>query len=366
MLKQPPLIASLPLYVPGKPIEAVAREFNLEPSQIAKLASNENPLGSPVAVRKALQATLEKLHIYPDGAAVDLRERIAQKFGFQKEWVVVGNGSAEIIEMIAKGFLDKGDKAMFSQYGFAMYRVATLASNHDYQEVKAAPGYRHDLKAFLGSIDASTKVIYIANPNNPTGTMLTAQEMDEFVAAVPEHVLIVIDEAYYEFVRNPNFPNSMKYIKDQARKNVIILRTFSKIYGLAGLRVGYGFAHPDVCNGIEKVRSPFNTNLPAQIGCAAALDCDDHVKKSADLVESERKYMRTELEKMGLRVYGEEGNFVMVDVNKNGNDVFVELQKRGVIVRPLGGYDLPSCLRVSFGHHEENVKFVSALKDILK
>jgi histidinol-phosphate aminotransferase len=365
MPKLPSLIESLPIYVPGKPIEAVAKEYHLDPSKIAKLASNENPLGAPSLVRQAIAETLEKLHIYPDGAAVQLRECIAKKFGLEKDWVVVGNGSAEIIEMIAKGFLDKGDKAMFSQYGFAMYRVAILASNHDYQEVKASPGYRHNLKAFLNDIDATTKVIYIANPNNPTGTMLTADEMDEFVAAVPDHILIVIDEAYYEFVRNSTFPNSLKYIKEQGRKNVIVLRTFSKIYGLAGLRVGYGFAHPDVCSGIEKVRSPFNTNLLAQVGCAKALECDSHVQQSANLVESERKYMRGELEKLGLKVYGEEGNFVMVDVKRNGHEVFVELQKRGVIVRPLGGYDLPTCLRVSFGHHSENEKFINSLKDVL-
>lgn len=365
MLKMPPLIASLPIYVPGKPIDAVAKEFHLDPKKIAKLASNENPLGSPHEVREALRETLNKLHIYPDGAAVDLREKIAQKFGFTRDWVVVGNGSAEIIEMIAKGFLDRGERAMYSQYGFAMYRVAILASNHEIQEVQAAPGYRHDLKGFLKAIDSSTRVIYIANPNNPTGTMLTSDEMDEFVAAVPDDILIVIDEAYYEFVRNPKFPNSMKYIREYGRKNVIILRTFSKIYGLAGLRVGYGFAHPEICNAIEKVRSPFNTNLLAQVGCAAALDCDDHVRMSADLVENERRYMHTELHKMGLKVFGEEGNFVMVDVARDGNSVFVELQKRGVIVRPLGGYDLPTCLRVSFGSHEENTKFISALKEIL-
>ncbi len=366
MLKMPQLIATLPIYVPGKPIEAVAKEFNINPDQIAKLASNENPLGSPIEVRKAIQEALNKLHIYPDGAAVDLREHIAKKFDLQRDWVVVGNGSAEIIEMIAKAFLDSGDRAMFSQYGFAMYRVATLASNHQFQEVKAAPGYRHDLDAFLENIDNTTKVIYLANPNNPTGTMLTAEELDKFVAKVPEHILIVIDEAYFEFVKHCEFPNSMKYIKEQGRKNVIILRTFSKIYGLAGLRVGYGFAHPYVCRGIEKVRSPFNTNLLAQIGCSIALDCDNHVARSATLVAAERSFMRFELAKMKLKVYGEEGNFLMVDVGRDGNSVFVELQKQGVIVRPLSGYDLPNCLRVSFGNHEENLKFIEALKDILQ
>jgi histidinol-phosphate aminotransferase len=361
----PSLIASLPIYVPGKPIEAVAREYNIDAKSIAKLASNENPLGCAPEVKRVLAEALNKLHIYPDGAAVELREKIAALENLTKEWVVVGNGSAEIIEMIAKGFLDKNDRAMFSQYGFAMYRVATLASNHHYQEVPAAPGYRHNLREMLKQIDDTTKVIYIANPNNPTGTVIPSEELDAFIAAVPSNILVVIDEAYFEFVKSAAFPNSMKYVREQGRQNVIVLRTFSKAYGLAGLRVGYGFAHPDLCRGIEKVRSPFNTNLPAQIGCAMALECQDHVAKSSALVENERRYMQAEIESMGLKVHGEEGNFLMVDVGRDGGPVFVALQQHGVIVRPLHGYDLPNCLRVSFGTHSENEKFITALKIVL-
>jgi histidinol-phosphate aminotransferase len=362
----PSLIASLPMYVPGKPIEAVAREYHLDPHSIAKLASNENPLGAPSEVKALLKDAVEKLHIYPDGAAVDLREKLASTVGLDKDWVVVGNGSAEIIEMIAKGFLDKGERAMFSQYGFAMYRVATLASNHLFQEVPAGPGYRHDLNAMLKQIDDTTKVIYIANPNNPTGTMLNSDELDAFVATVPQRILIVIDEAYIEFVKNSKFPNALKYIREQQRKNVIVLRTFSKAYGLAGLRVGYGFAHPEICQSIEKVRSPFNTNLLAQIGCAKALECKNHVQHSAELVRSERNFMKAELEAMGLKVHGDEGNFLMVDVGRDGGPVFTALQQHGVIVRPLHGYDLPNLLRVSFGLRADNQKFISALKEILK
>jgi histidinol-phosphate aminotransferase len=365
MLKMPQLIASLPTYVPGKPIEAVAREFNLNPTDIAKLASNENPLGAPKAAQEAAARTLTGLHIYPDGASVNLRDKIAAKFGVERDWVVVGNGSAEIIEMVAKGYLDTDETTMFSQYGFAMYKVATLASNHAFQEIPAAPGYRHDLNRFLMEITSKTKVIYIANPNNPTGTRISKEELDRFVNEVPEHVLIVIDEAYQEYVESSDFPDSLDYVRKQDKRNVLVLRTFSKIYGLAALRLGYGFGHPTLLRGIEKVRSPFNINLMAQVAGVAALDCADHVAASKKLVKEGKAQILDRLKPLGLKIFGDEGNFLMIDTGHDAIRVFTELQRRGVIVRPLSGYDLPTCIRVTFGTAAENEKFCKALKEIL-
>ncbi|NOZ13669.1 MAG: histidinol-phosphate transaminase [Acidobacteria bacterium] len=365
MIRQPKLINSLSPYVPGKPIETVAREYGLDPSEIAKLASNENPLGTPQKVKDALHEAIDRVFIYPDGGAYYLREKMGKKFNIDPDWIFFGNGAAEIIEMAAKALLDVGETAMYSQYGFAMYKVATYASNHRGVEIPAGPGYHQDLDAFLKAIDDTTKIIYLSNPNNPTTTMIPAEELNRFVEQVPDHILIVIDEAYYEFVDNEQYPDSMKYIREQGRKNIIILRTFSKIYGLAGLRVGYGFAHPDLLFMLGKVRSPFNVNLLAQVACIAAMDCDDHVHASVAHVKKEKEFVLKELDRLGLRYLAEEGNFVAVNVERDVVPVFTEMQRRGVIVRPLQGYDMPEWFRMSFGHRYENEKFIRVLEEVL-
>ncbi len=364
-VKQPKFVSSLAPYVPGKPVETVAREYGLDPEDIVKLASNENPLGAPEEVNEVLRQSIDKIHYYPDGGAYYLREKVAERMGVNPDWIIFGNGSCELIEYAAKAFLDYGEHSIFSEYAFAMYKIATLASNHGYKEVKAK-NFAHDLEAFLEEIDSQTKIIYIANPNNPTTTMITGKELDYFVQKVPNNILIVLDEAYYEFVENPNYPDSMKYIKEWRMDNVLILRTFSKIYGLAGLRVGYGMANPDLITKLEKVRSPFNLNLFAQTACIKALDCHSHVEKSKELVKNEKKFVLTELDKMGLQYLAEEGNFIAVNVERDVNEVFAEMQKRGVIVRPLkGGYNMPTWFRMSFGLREHNVKFIKVLKEVL-
>lgn len=366
IVKVPDRIASLSVYVPGKPIEAVAREYALRPESIAKLASNENPLGAPRVVRERLASCLNDLHIYPDGAALGLRTRLARKFDLSPEWVVVGNGSAELIEIAVRAYLDHGEHLICSQYAFSIAKIATEASNHEAIEIPAGPDYGHDLNAILKAINEKTKIIYVANPNNPTGSLITARELDAFIAQVPERVLVVIDEAYYEYICNADFPNSLKYVAQDGRKNVIVLRTFSKIYGLAALRVGYGFAHPEVIQGLEKVRSPFNTNALGQMAATWALDCDEHVRDSAHLANIEREFLREGLRRLRLPVYGVAGNFLAVDLGCDGRMVFDKLQARGVIIRPLAGYGLPTFIRVSTGRRTEDEKFLVELERVLR
>lgn len=363
MLNQPRLIASLSPYIPGKPIETVAREYGLDPKKIAKLASNENPLGPPKAVQDALHENIANIHIYPDGGAYNLRTKMAAKFQVDPDWIIFGNGSVEIIEMSARAFLDVGDQTLYSKYAFAMYKIATLASNHEGVEIEADDRFGHDLDAFLAAIDEKTKIIYIANPNNPTSTLLDQAAMDRFIEQVPDDILVIIDEAYFEFVENPDYADSMKYLRE-GRKNVMVLRTFSKIYGLAGLRVGYGFGHPETLAMLEKVRSPFNLNLLAQVACEVALDCDDHVRKSRELVQRERAFVKEGLDKMGLRYIGDEGNFIIVDMETDICPIFEAMQQKGVIVRPLMGYGMPTWLRMSYGIHEENARFLKVLDEV--
>lgn len=362
----PKWIDALHPYVPGKPIETVAREYGLDPNKIAKLASNENPLGVPKAVQEAIASHAAGVYLYPDGAAFDLRRKVAEKSGIDDNWIIFGNGCVEIIEMVAKAFLDQDDHSMYSQYAFPMYKIATFATNHVGKEIPSAPEYRHDLNAFIDAIDDHTKVIFIANPNNPTTTMLTQKQMDDFVDKVPDRVLVVLDEAYFEYMDHPDYPDSMRYIREQERKNVIILRTFSKIYGLAGLRVGYGFAHPDLIHLVEKVRSPFNVNLLGQVACIAALDCDAHVKASRDHVLKEKAFVTRGLDEMGLPYMAEQGNFLMVDTGRDAAETFVSMQKQGVIVRPLKGFGLTQHIRMSYGTRQENQAFLSALKSAIQ
>lgn len=364
MLKQPRLISSLSPYIPGKPIETVAREFGLDPNEIAKLASNENPLGAPQSVKDKVRSYIDQMHIYPDGGAYNLREKMAGKYGVDPDWIIFGNGSVEIIEMTAKAFLDVGEQTLYSKHAFAMYKIATLASNHEGKEIEADSRLGHDLPAFLNAIDEKTKIIYIANPNNPTSTMLTSEEMDRFIDQVPENILVVLDEAYFEFVENPDYPDCMKYLR-KGRKNILVLRTFSKIFGLAGLRVGYGFGHPEMLAQLEKVRSPFNVNLLAQVACMEALDCDDHIRRSVDLVKEEKAFVIEGLEKLKLPYIGEEGNFIVVDTGRDVCGVFEAMQKRGVIVRPLIGYGMPTWFRMSFGLRKDNERFLQVLKEVL-
>ncbi|MBV8175105.1 MAG: histidinol-phosphate transaminase [Verrucomicrobia bacterium] len=346
-------------YVPGKPIEDVARELGLEPSQIVKLASNENPLGpSPIAV-KAMQEALLKVHFYPDGGGYHLRAGIAQKFGLHIDNVMLGNGSNEIIEFLGHAFLRPGDNIVTAEHAFVVYKIMAKLFG---AETVGVPDLNltHDLPAMAAAINDRTKLVYIANPNNPTGTMVGEDELDQFIDRVPESVVIALDEAYYEFLPEP--PDTLKYLKDHP--NVIALRTFSKIQGLAGLRIGYGLAHADLIRLLQKTRQPFNVNSIAQIGALAGLQDDKHQAKTREVVRQGREFLESEFRKRGLEHVPSVANFVLVKVGK-GKEVFQRLLKRGMIVRAMDEYKLPEWIRVSVGTPEQNRRFFEDLDQVL-
>jgi histidinol-phosphate aminotransferase len=342
-------------YVPGKPIEDVARELGLEPDQIVKLASNENPLGpSPKAV-VAMRAALEKAHFYPDGGGYHLRSAIARKFGLTIDQVMLGNGSNEIIEFLGHAFLHPGANIITADHAFVVYKLMATLFGADTIEI-ADPDLVHDLPAMAAAINERTKLVYVANPNNPTGTMVDEPSLDRLVDIVPDNVVIVLDEAYYEFVPSP--PNTLKYIADH--KNVILLRTFSKIQGLAGLRIGYGLAHPDLIRLLQKTRQPFNANAIAQAGAMAGLLDEEHQTKTRDLTAEGRAFLEAGFAKRGLEYVPSVANFVLVRVG-NGKEIFQKLLKRGMIVRAMDEYKLPDWIRVSVGKPDQNRRFFEDL-----
>jgi histidinol-phosphate aminotransferase len=346
-------------YIPGKPIEDVARELGLEPSQIVKLASNENPLGpSPIAV-KAMQEALPNAHFYPDGGGYHLRAGIAQKFGLSTDRVMLGNGSNEIIEFLGHAFLRPGDNIVTAEHAFAIYKIMAKLFGAETIEVQD-PDLTADLPAMACAINDRTKIVYIANPNNPTGTMVGEDELDRFIERVPKSVVIALDEAYYEFLPEP--PDTLKYLHDHP--NVIALRTFSKIQGLAGLRIGYGLAHEELIRLLQKTRQPFNVNSIAQIGALAGLQDDAYQAKTREVIREGRDFLQTEFRKRNLEYVPSVANFVLVKVGK-GKEVFQRLLKRGMIVRAMDEYKLPEWIRVSVGTPEQNRRFLEDLENVL-
>jgi histidinol-phosphate aminotransferase len=350
----------LVVYIPGKPIEDVARELGLEASQIVKLASNENPLGpSPVAVQ-AMKEALEKAHFYPDGGGYHLRNGIAEKYGVSIDNVMLGTGSNEIIEFLGHAFLKPGDNIVTAEHAFVVYKILAKLFGADTVEVPD-PKLTHDLPAMAAAINDRTKIVYIANPNNPTGTMVSEEALDRFVDRVPQNVVIALDEAYYEFLPDP--PNTLKYFRDHP--NVIVLRTFSKIQGLAGLRIGYGLGHADFIRLLQKTRQPFNVNSIAQAGALAGLRDDEYQAKTLEIVRSGRDFLQAEFGKRKLEYVPSVANFVLVKVG-NGKEVFQKLLRRGMIVRAMDEYKLPDWIRVSVGTPDQNQRFVADLDEVLE
>jgi len=346
-------------YKPGKPIEELARERGLQPSDIIKMASNENPLGpSPKAV-EAMTKALQEAHIYPDGFGFKLRDAIAKKFDVGIDQVVLGNGSNEIIEFIGHAFLKPGDNVITAEHAFVVYKLMATLFGAETIEVPD-PGFIHDLDAMLAAITANTKEVFIANPNNPTGTMVSMEELERFMDKVPEHVVVVIDEAYYEFPNNP--PDTMKFVREG--RNVILLRTFSKIQGLAGLRIGYGIGPADLIGVLHKTRQPFNANSIAQAGATAGLLDDEHQNKTRRITDEGRTYLQEEFAAMGLEYVPSHANFVLVKVG-DGNDVFQKMLDKGVIVRAMAEYKLPDWVRISVGTMEQNRRCIATLREVL-
>jgi len=356
-----PYLKTLPTYQPGRPIEEVARELGLPADSIIKVASNENPFGpSPLALA-ALQKAIPGVNLYPDGNAFYLKQKLAAKLGVDTSNLVLGNGSNEIIEFVSHALLAPGADIVVSQYCFAIYPIVAKMAGANVITVPAK-NHGHDLPAMLLAITPKTRIIFVANPNNPTGTLASREELIQFVNEVPDEVLLVLDEAYIEFLAEP--VNLIPLIRLGARKNLILMRTFSKIYGLAGLRIGYGIAAPELISALEKVRQPFNANLLAQVAALAALDDDDHVCRTRQNNFTGLGFFAKAFRQLNLEYVPSFANFVLVRVG-DGQKIFYAMQKLGVITRPMGGYQLPEWIRISVGTQRENERCLAALKSAL-
>jgi histidinol-phosphate aminotransferase len=354
----PPYIAALRPYEPGRSIDDAKRKYGL--SRVVKLASNENPLGPSPAALDAIRATLTTLNLYPDGGFA-LREQLAAAYDTKVENVIAGNGSESIMSGIIRAFLCDEDEILTTEHAFIGFQVLAQTRGTAYRTVPYRD-WRYDLEALAAGITPRTKIIYLANPNNPTGTIFSREEFNKFYKHVPERVLILLDEAYFEYAAdNPRYPNSMHYRYD----NVITLRTFSKVYGLAGARVGYGFAHEELITQLLKVKLPFEPSAMAQAAGIAALGDREWLHRSLELNAHGIRYLTTELRALGFNVIPSEANFVMIPLA--GKDVAARLVeavlRKGVIVRPLTAFGLPHCIRVSTGTQEANEMFINALKE---
>jgi histidinol-phosphate aminotransferase len=353
-----PQLRELVAYEPGKPVEDLAREMGIEPDKIIKLASNENPLGPSPKARQAMIETLERAHFYPDGGGYYLREAIAEKLGLNMSNVILGNGSNEIIEFLGHAYLQPGDEVVVASHSFVVYRLMAQLFGAKVIDVPD-PNFVHDLDAMRAAITPRTKEVFIANPNNPTGTMVFQDAIDRFMENVPENVMVVFDEAYYEFLDEP--PDVLKYVR--AGRNVLVLRTFSKIQGLANLRIGYGIASPEIIEVLQKARQPFNANGIAQAGALAGLQDEAHMQETRRVTHEGRVFLQTEFLDMGLEFVPSHANFVLVRVG-DGRKVFDALLRRGIIVRAMASYGLPEWIRVSVGTMPQNEAFIAALRDL--
>lgn len=353
-------IVHLPVYQPGKPIEDVKRELGL--TEVIKLASNENPLGSSASAREAAFQELSKSNIYPDGASIALTEALAGRLGIDRNQIIFGSGSSEVILMLARAFLAPGDETIMADETFSQYLHNAEVENARIVEVPLKDG-KHDLPAMLSRITSRTKIVWICNPNNPTGTIVSHDELTSFMKKVPAEVLVVLDEAYGEFVNDPTYSDGVELLKDF--RNLVVLRTFSKIYGLAALRIGYGVGHSDVIGFINQVREPFNTTRPAQAAATAALSDQAFVAESRSQNLEGIAYLCGEFDRLGLPYFPAHGNFVMFDAKRDSAEMFQGLLKRGVIVR-TGWKMYPEYVRVSVGTPEQNSKFIAALEQVLQ
>lgn len=353
-------VLDLVAYQPGKPIEETARELGMSPADIVKLASNENSLGpSPLAV-KAMADAAAGTHIYPDGASFELRSKIAGLFGVDFTQTVVGSGSSEIIELLCHAFLHNGIELVAAKHSFSMYPIMCKLFGAKYVEVDNKEDWSHDLMGMLKAVTPRTRLIFITNPTNPVGTMVYQEEMDAFMEQVPDHVVVAFDEAYIDFAEQK--PDTLKYIRQG--KNVILLRTFSKAYGLAGIRAGYAVTTPAIADLLNKARTPFNLNLIAQVGALAALDDSEHIAKSVAMVNAGKEQYYAAFRRWGIDYIPSHGNFILVKTGK-GREVFNKALSKGVILRQMDGYGLPDFIRITVGTEHENTRCLDVLKEIL-
>ncbi|NEX21394.1 histidinol-phosphate transaminase [Thiorhodococcus mannitoliphagus] len=355
-----PWIAGLTPYVPGKPVAELERELGIQDS--VKLASNENPLGPGSRARAAINRVLAELGRYPDGGGYELRRALGERHGVSPTAITVGNGSNDVLDLVARVFLQPGVESVFSEHAFAVYPIATQSVGATARIAKARD-YGHDLDAISDLVTDKTRVVWIANPNNPTGTWLSATALKSFIGALPPTCIVVVDEAYTEYVSEPDFPDATHWI--ETFPNLIVTRTFSKAHGLAALRIGYGISDPKVADLLNRIRQPFNVNALAQAAAIAAISDREHVRASVELNRAGMKQMTAGFERLGLGYIPSVGNFVCVDLGCPAGPINDALLKRGVIVRPVGNYGLPNHLRISIGTEDENARCLAALEAVL-
>jgi histidinol-phosphate aminotransferase len=356
-----PVLSNLPVYQPGRPIEEVARELRLPVEAVIKLASNENPLGPSPAALAAMERALRQIHLYPDGNAYYLKQRLAAKLGLSPAHLILGNGSNEIIEFVGHALLQPESNIVVSEFCFAIYPIIGHMMGAKVLTVPSRD-YGHDLRAMARAITPQTRAVFVANPNNPTGTLASRDDLWHLVEAVPDHVLLVLDEAYIEYLADP--VDFLPQVREGRRPNLVLMRTFSKIYGLAGLRLGYGIGHPEFIAALEKIRQPFNTNALAQTGALAALDDEEHVQRSRQNNLQGLTFLSETCGRLQLEFVPSHANFLLIKVG-DGQKVFSALQQQGIIVRPMGGYQLPEWIRVSVGKPEENARVAQALAQLV-
>jgi histidinol-phosphate aminotransferase len=354
-----PQLRDLAVYQPGKPIEETAREFGTRASEIIKLASNENPLGPSPRAREAMRQAIECTHLYPDGGGYYVTRALSQKLGVPADHIILGNGSNEVIEFIGHAFLRSGAEVVTPEHSFVAYKIIAKLFGARMTEIPS-PDFRQDLDAIADAITPDTRAIFIANPNNPTGTMAGEEEIGRFMSRVKDDVIVAFDEAYYEYVDRP--PDTLKFVREG--RNVIVLRTFSKIHGLASARLGYGVARPELIAVLQKTREPFNANGIAQAAAVAALSDEGHQRETKRLTDEGRTYLQEQFAALGLRFVPSFGNFVLVNVG-DGARVFKALLPKGVIVRAMAGYNLAEWVRVSVGTMPQNERCIAALKEVL-
>ena len=360
MIKPNEYVRDLIPYVPGKPVEELERELGIRDA--IKIASNENPLGpSPLALRAVVEA-LSKVNRYPDGDAFYLKHKLAERLGVRPDNLIFGNGSNEVIEIVARTFMKPGDEAVMGEFAFIVFPIVTQAVGAR-AIISPMPQLTHSLRDMFERITLKTKAVFIANPNNPTGTMVKRDEVEWFLDRVPEDVIVVIDEAYCDYIDDPEYPDSLNY--HSLGKLIITVRTFSKIYGLAGLRIGYGVASEEIISYMNRVREPFNVNSLAQVAAFHALDDEGHVRKSKEINKMGLEFLSRELDRLEIKYAPSFTNFILVDLECDPHPVYNALLREGVIVRPVGGYGLKTHVRVSAGLPEENEKFIRAIKKVL-
>ena len=355
-------LSAMQPYAPGTPIEEVQRKYGLQ--DVIKLASNENPLEPSPKALAAIQQALPRLNLYPDGQCYYLRQTIAKRMGFEMEQVTVGNGADGIIQQLCLAYLDEDSEVIVSRSSFPVYDRFTYTMRASLIKIPLRENYLLDLKAMARAITDETKLVFVCNPNNPTGTILTAGEVDAFMESVPDHVLVIFDEAYFEFVDSDDYPDTFAYIR-QGRHNVLTMRTFSKAHGLAGIRLGYAVAAPEILAPMHQVRGIFDVNLLAQVAGIAALDDEEFLTRSVSANRAGLRFLYEQFARLELNYVESHGNFVLVEIGPRALDVQQQLMERGVIVRPCTAYDMPNLLRISVGNETQNARLIRVLEHVL-